>query len=416
MRQYTLTLAVVMCVLLVCAGPAHARYGRTEGGYAGGMLGAVGGAAVGNALIAGAGIANPLLATGVVATTALGAGLGGARAGSWIGDRFDKRFTPKQIWTVVGAVTGGMLGVVLGPAGSVLGKVIGGGVGAAVGGFVARHFASKADRDFNPRTVGALMGAINGAMIGGPVGAAAGVAAGYVGGHLLDKYVLVEPSKRDGKWRDGDSGVGTDTDGDGVPDWYPDWYTDKYYNDGDYVGGYDREGYDRMGYDRDGYDREGYDRFGYDDEGVDRQGYDKRGFKVREPDEGDDDDDDADTTVGKADEYDPAIYNQYWRTYNWLGCPYPEFDDKHWDHFHQSRRDELRMRHQAGHRRCMQITIKSNLSDEELADLRDEYREAVRQFREACKDAKATLDEKRVLMGRVSQLEKEMSQKIRGMK
>lgn len=404
-KAVAVILVAIMSLSPVAVPRAEAAYGRTEGAYAGGMLGAVGGASLGSAIVAGAGIANPLLGGAIMATSAVGAGLAGVRVGSWAGDKVDKRFTPKQIWTVVGALTGGMLGVVLGPAGSIVGKVIGGALGAALGGFIANKMAAKADRDFNPRTVGALMGAINGAVMGGPVGAAAGIAAGYVGGHLLDKYIMVDASDRDGTWGSGrkdSDGVATDEDGDGIPDWYPEGYGD------DYVGGYDREGYDRMGFDRDGYDREGFDRFGYDEDGIDRKGYDKRGYKVGEeyvsekPEQGD------------SECYDPDVYNQYWKSYSQLGGDYPDFDQSHWKYFPKKQRDDLEQRYQAGQHRRMGLVMRSDIrKDSTLGDLRDEYQEAVRQFREACKRKDATAEERRILMRRVTDLEKQLQEVIK---
>ena len=484
-RSLRSSLALVLCFCMAFSSfsvdVVQASYGRTEGGYAGGMLGAVGGAAAGNAIVAAAGIANPLLATGIIATAAVGTGLAGTRAGSWVGNKIDKRFSPEQVWTVVGGVTGALLGVILGPAGSVIGKIAGAAIGAAVGGWLGNTFSDKADEDFNPRTVGALMGAINGAVLGGPIGAVAGITAGYAGGHLLDKYIMVEPSDHDGSWGyTSPSGISTDNNDDGIPDWYPEWYVAKYYDeDGNYTGGYDENGYDRMGFDEDGYDKQGFDRFGYNEDDVDRQGYDKRGFKVADAyesednshdddcdceectgehgddcdcedcnDSHDDDcdceectgehgddcdcddcnDDDDDCDCGEDDcrfcgkdcndydsvYYDKCLYNWYWKTWSWLGGGYPEFDDCHWDHFPKALRKEMKLRYKAGHHRRMKLIMSADYEGSEcLSDLRDEYNESIRQFREAVTTDDATREEKRVLMHRMMELERELGKAIR---
>ncbi len=189
-------IGVVVC--LICVAPGHASFGRTEGGYGGGMLGLLGGSTLGSAVVSAAGISNPALAGGIVATTAIGTGYLGSRAGSYIGREYvDERFPKEKVWGLVGAVTGGLVGMALGPGGTILGKMLGGLVGSLVGGWIGRKVASHADEDFNPRTVGALIGGINGAALGGGVGAAVGVTGGYLTGMALDRYIFVRPSDRE---------------------------------------------------------------------------------------------------------------------------------------------------------------------------------------------------------------------------
>lgn len=386
-----------MLVALVGPAPAEAAYGRTEGGYGGAMLGALGGASIGTAIVGAAGIANPLLATGILATSTVGTGLLGARAGSWLGDKADAAFGAEKIWTVVGALTGGMLGIVVGPAGSLVGKIVGGAVGAALGGWIARKLAGKADADFNPRTVGALIGGINGALIGGPLGAAVGTTAGYVGGHLFDKYIFVKPSTSSGNTVPP------------RPDWRP---GGSHPSDTDPAGGYDRQGYDAQGYDRGGFDRQGYDRDGYDKDGFDRAGFDHDGYDRDGIDRGGFDHDGRKVKDRKA--YDPELYDQWWSAYAAQGGSYPVFGEGHWDAFPPALAKEMEERHGVLFRRRMAEVVRASADDldEGLAAVRDQYREAVTALRDLAAKG-ASSDARRAALERVKTLEDQLEAKIK---
>lgn len=313
MSRGAVALLALGCLLVMFAAPASAQYGRTQGGFGGAALGAMGGSAAGTALVAAAGIANPLLSGALLATSTLGGSYLGAKIGSRAGNTLDQRVDKSTIWAMVGGVTGGLAGFAFGPSGTFIGKVLGASVGAALGAWAGHHFAGKADRDYNPRTFGALLGGVNGALIGGPVGAAVGVPLGYIGGDFLDRNVFSNRTYDVDRWRYGRRY--DDEDGN--------WDFDNrhgYYPPGSGRGrsGVDREGFDRLGYNRDGYDREGYDRFGYDKDGLDRRGFDKKGFRKVERGQ---------------DHYDPGVYNDYWQTWGRLGGEYPKFGKDHFQFF-----------------------------------------------------------------------------------
>lgn len=406
-------LAWTVCVCLVAAplglpGRAEAAYGRTEGGYAGTLLGALGGASLGSAIVGAAGIANPLLATGVLATTTVGTGLAGAKVGSWLGNEADEKFGAEKIWTVVGAVTGGLLGVAFGPGGSVLGKIVGGAVGAVAGGWIARKLSGKADADFNPRTVGALIGGVNGALIGGPVGAAVGTVGGYVGGNLFDKYIFVKSGDGETEGDDGDDRSVWERLKDR---WRSTWSDagDGYDREGYDYDGFNRDGYDRMGFDADGfdaagYDRMGFDRDGYDDEGLNREGYDRAGVRreVRDP------------YANEGATYDAEIYNRWWDAYGRCGGAYPRFDEGHWDAFTPEMRRDMQAQYGHKYRADLKDAI-ANASDElreELQDVRERYRDAVRDLRDLAAE-KGAEAEREAALAKVKELQSRLDALIR---
>lgn len=129
------------------------------------------------------------------------------------------------------------------------------------------------------------------------------------------------------------------------------------------------------------------------------------------------DEDDCDICGDDCDEgefYDITVHNWYWKTWSWLGGGYPEFDDKHWKHFPKSLRKEMRMKYEAGHHQRIKTIMKADYEcSESLSDLRDEYNEAIRQFRVAVTNEDVTKEEKRTLMHRMMELERELSQEIR---
>jgi predicted secreted protein len=97
-----------------------------------------------------------------------------------------------------------------------------------------------------------------------------------------------------------------------------------------------------------------------------------------------------------------------------MGGGYPDFDDCHWKYFPESLREEMEQKYKAGHHRRMQAILNADYScSEELADIRDEYNESVREFRNAACDPDATYEEKRVLMHRMMELERELTDAIR---
>ncbi|MBI4862055.1 MAG: hypothetical protein HY815_17635 [Candidatus Riflebacteria bacterium] len=330
-------LLLALAVALFLAGPTWAQFGHTQGGYGGAALGAIGGATAGSALIAAAGIANPLLSGTLLAASTLGAGYVGARMGSKVGNTFDSRIDPKTMWTFVGAVSGSLMGFMFGPAGGIVGKVLFTGLGAALGGIAGNYLAGNANKDYNARTIGALIGGVNGALIGGPVGAAVGVPLGYIAGDQLEKHVFSKDTLGfDRGWRYG--GYYGDQDQYGLigkggklwdfdkrhgyypPDPYQQGQSGPYY-DGS---GFDRTGYDRLGYDKHGYDREGYDKFGYDKFGYDRDGYNRKGYKR---------DGSYSAVKGQSTTYDPKTYNDYWQAWGQVGGDYPQLTQDHFKYF-----------------------------------------------------------------------------------
>lgn len=400
-----LSLFVVFTFLLQLFAPApvQASYGRTEGGYAGGLVGATGGAALGSALVGAAGIANPLLAGTVVVASSLGTGAAGARLGSYVGDEWiDDKFSAKNVWTVVGGLTGALAGVVLGPAGSVAGKVLGAALGAAVGGIVGRYVSDTADKDFNPRTVGGLIGGINGLMLGGPLGAVAGVTLGYLGGKVLDKHIFWSDDDKDSRR----SRSRDDEDFD-PREAYGEDYEDRFYDeDGDYVGGYDRQGYDRMGFDDRGFDREGFDRKGYDRDGVDRNGYDEDGF-LSKPERKY-----ARQARASADEYDPEIYNAFWSWYSHHGGTYPDFVDKHWDHFPEDASRQQRIRYVARFHRQIQDALDDG--EEQISELKKEWKAAAENLRNTVREQSDSSREAREeALRRLHDLEEQLREAVR---
>lgn len=387
------TLVVFLATLFVTPPKVEAAYGRTEGGYAGGMLGAVGGAALASAIIGAAGIASPLVAGTLVVASSLGTGFVGARVGSRVGSEIDSEFDPETVWTVVGGLTGALAGLALGPAGSLVGKFVGAGVGAVVGGLLGRWIADDADEDFNPRTVGGLIGGLNGLMIGGPIGAVAGTTLGYVGGKVLDKHIFWTEDDDDRSSRDDD-----DDDDDDPYDRYGEEYADAYYDDdGDYIGGYDQGGYDRMGFNEDGFDREGYDRNGFDEDGVDRNGYDEDGFQVRESSEGPNPD--------NPEYFDKDLYNAYWYWYAKHGGRYPDFVDSHWDHFPDSASRRQRIQHTAYYHGKIREALASG--DEEIRDLRRDWQKAVKRLQRLVERG-ASRDDREEALEEVHDLEEEL--------
>lgn len=392
------TLVVFLATLFVTPPKLEAAYGRTEGGYAGGMLGAVGGAALGTAIIGAAGIASPLIAGTLVVASSLGTGFVGARVGSRLGSKVDDEFDPKNVWMVVGGLTGALAGLALGPAGSIVGKVVGAGVGAVLGGVLGRWVANDADQDFNPRTVGGLIGGLNGLMIGGPIGAVAGTTLGYVGGKVLDKHIFWNEDDDDDRDRRSDDDEDDDEDA-GPYDRYSDAYLD---DDGDYIGGYDRGGFDRMGYDEDGYDREGFDRDGFDRDGVDRNGFDQDGFQVRESNQARDPD--------KPESFDKDLYNAYWYWYAKHGGRYPDFVDSHWDFFPESASRRQRIQHTAYYHAKIREALDSG--DEDIRDIRKDWTKAVKELQRLVERGASQADREEALE-EIHELEKKLRNAVK---
>ena len=372
------TLGILIVGIALSLGPSalQAQYGRTYGGYGGGYLGALGGSAVGTALVGAAGISNPLLGGAIITTSALGTGLLGARVGSHVGNGVDDRFSEKQVWGTVGAVSGALMGFAFAPGGSLVARFLGAGVGALAGGLMGKYLSNKADDDFNPRTVGALAGGVNGALLGGPVGAAVGVPLGYIGGTFLDKNVFADPQDT---WR-----LGQQAHTYSPPRLFGDNGFDQR--------GLDREGYDRLGYDKAGYDREGYDRFGYDRDEIDRMGYNMQGLKKREPRQ-------KSGTWGQGhgrsqDEYDKQVYDGYWGMYRDLGGDYPRFDESHWAKFPDDLAPIAQESYETEAPDVVSITEMSAAlpSSQSLSQLKESHDAAIKRLQELSSSASTTAD------------------------
>lgn len=419
-RLISLVVATTMLSGLLAPAVARAEYGRTQGGYAGGMLGAMAGGAVGSALVAAAGIASPLVAGTLVVGASLASGFAGARVGSYAGKKWiDDEFKAKTVWTVVGGITGALIGTILGPGGTVAGKLLGAALGGVVGGMLGRWASDTAEEDFNPRTVGGLIGGLNGLLIGGPLGAVAGTTLGYLGGKVLDKHIFWDGDD------DEDDGGSSSSDrpwfDEFDPDRYGDDYKDKYYDeDGNYIGGYDKQGFDRMGFDKDGFDREGFDRWGYDEDGIDRQGFDREGFKRREPgvrpsddeDEPEDRDDPPASDDDDEDEFcfDPDIYNAWWYWYGRFGGKYPDFVDKHWDYFPKGQSRAQRIRYVAYYHGKIREAMRQGGDD--IQRLKREWEDAVDELKSLVEGG-ANHDLRERAMRKVTHVEKELRDAVR---
>jgi len=404
--------AVVLIAGLMGAGPAMAQYGYTQGGYGGAAVGAMAGSAVGSALVAAAGISNPLLSGTLLATSTLGGGYMGARLGSFAGSALDRTVDSNTIWTTVGAVSGGLMGFIFGPSGSLLGKTIGTLIGSGLGSMAGSYLSTSTNRDYNPRTIGALIGGVNGALMAGPLGAAAGVPLGYIGGDLLDKYVFSSGSNDQwGSWDGGSSCFGEGSWGRSDswqqgPPWtqgaregglYPPEAGQKS-GSGYFSGsGYDRQGYDSVGYDREGYDREGYDKFGYNRQGVDRKGYDRKGFRPSS---------DAKTTST----YDPDVYDGYWRSWKTIGGDYPVLGKEHFDYFSDDVKSTAYQRYVSAAPNATDSGAASSTS-RDLVTLKQNYRTAVEELQNLARSGASSAAQEEV-RNRVLDLEKQLRQRM----
>lgn len=401
-------LLVALCLTLgLMPAPAVAQYGHTQGGYGGAALGAAGGASLGTALVAAAGLANPLLSGAVVATGALGGLLVGGKVGSQVGNSIDRKFSVPDTWAMVGAVSGSLLGFTLGPSGSLVGKVLGAGIGALAGAWAGDHFAGKANKDYNPRTIGALIGGINGALAAGPIGAAVGVPLGYIGGNLMEKYVFSDRSFKLPEWRgwdgNGRSGRGNYAHGYYPPD--PNW---KHGPGGFDAGGRDREGFDRNGYDHSGYDREGYDLAGFDRYGRDRQGHDKNGFRSA-----------TSGTPGTKPlpTYDPEIYDGYWGAWKTVGGDYPALGQDHFKFFPESERLSTTTRYQVAAEASgtQPVSVSGGSSDSDLVAVKQDYMKAIERV-QALTKAGASTTEQQAALADVKRLEDQLKGLMNGAK
>ncbi|MBI4871190.1 MAG: hypothetical protein HY814_06445 [Candidatus Riflebacteria bacterium] len=398
---------VLACMLFAAAAPVSAQYGRTEGGYAGTALGLAGGSALGAAIASAAGIGNPLLGGAIMATSALGGGFLGAKLGSGVGNEIDHAFTANRIWSIVGGVTGGLLGFVMMPGGSVVSKALGAAIGAAVGGWIGDKLAGKANVDFNPRSVGAMIGGINGALLGGPFGAAVGVPLGYIGGDLFDKYVFVDPDTRLAdyydKWRQGGSNPPTG------PRTVPANLDPNVYD----REGFDREGYDWTGYNRHGYDREGYDRLGYNQYGIDRQGFDRRGFRLSvTATPGTTGTTSTGVTTGTTvpSGYDPSIYRNWWSAWSQLGGRYPELGPEHWNAYPVDSRVAYQERYVQRYSRVVKLDVQAYFPPgTSLAEKRAAYREAIERVRTMAMDNSTPMEVRQAALQKLSQLERDLA-------